>query len=262
LFIDMRGEAAQSAADERAIPSEQRGPFVAKLRQAHERRRGHRHVRPSAITGRDGGELACRGRDSPESHLPLGQQAGKSSDCPPQSQPQAAKPKPIRSGLLTRPPLQWIQFDAEARDVERLLLTDFYFYEHGATASQDLACSAYHLPRHIAEHVDYVTPGVRLRRDPRRVAKVRRRERAEQLARRHVGTTNTGVEALGSVHGPAAVRPAASTPLGVSPFNSTVCWELITNVCIRSELTRGQDSDLGCAMDRQHRLEGSPRMQE
>ncbi|KAI0398917.1 subtilisin-like protein [Xylaria palmicola] len=57
---------------------------------------------------------------------------------------------------------QWIQFDATTEEVEDLLFADFYIWEH-ADGSTDMSTESYHIPSKIQEHVDYVTPGTRLR---------------------------------------------------------------------------------------------------
>ncbi|TVY82742.1 Tripeptidyl-peptidase sed1 [Lachnellula suecica] len=57
---------------------------------------------------------------------------------------------------------QWIQFDATTAEVEELLIADFYVWEHSSGTS-DVSTEEYHLPSHIQEHVDYITPGTRLR---------------------------------------------------------------------------------------------------
>ncbi|KAI1335592.1 subtilisin-like protein [Xylariaceae sp. FL0016] len=57
---------------------------------------------------------------------------------------------------------QWIQFDAETSEVEDLLYTDFHVWEH-RDGSVDIAAEAYHIPTAVQEHVDYLTPGTRLR---------------------------------------------------------------------------------------------------
>ncbi|KAI1298791.1 subtilisin-like protein [Xylaria venustula] len=57
---------------------------------------------------------------------------------------------------------QWIQFDATTEEAEDLLFADFYVWEH-ADGSTDMSTESYHVPAKIQEHVDYVTPGIRLR---------------------------------------------------------------------------------------------------
>ncbi len=80
--------------------------------------------------------------------------------------------------------------------MEELLYTDFYVWDHPQTGSQDIACREYHLPSHVSEHVDYITPGIRLRQHPRKVAEVRRRDETMALEKRGVYATNTGLSPL------------------------------------------------------------------
>lgn len=58
--------------------------------------------------------------------------------------------------------IQWIQFDATTAEVEDLLIADFYIWDH-VSGTHDLSCEDYHVPSHIQEHIDYITPGTRLR---------------------------------------------------------------------------------------------------
>ena len=53
---------------------------------------------------------------------------------------------------------QWIQFDAKVHEAEVLLKTKYNQYEHEATGSLHVACDEYHLPSHLSQHVDYITP--------------------------------------------------------------------------------------------------------
>lgn len=67
--------------------------------------------------------------------------------------------------------MQWIQFDATTEEVENLLHTDFYHWHHDASGVQDIAAEEYHLPADLRRHVDYITPGIRLRTDTSRPKK-------------------------------------------------------------------------------------------
>ncbi|KAJ5171688.1 hypothetical protein N7492_004281 [Penicillium capsulatum] len=58
---------------------------------------------------------------------------------------------------------QWIQFDAPADEVEKLLRTEYYLYTHSETGRDHVACNEYHVPRSLREAVDYITPGIALR---------------------------------------------------------------------------------------------------
>ncbi|KAJ5670945.1 hypothetical protein N7507_000072 [Penicillium longicatenatum] len=58
---------------------------------------------------------------------------------------------------------QWIQFDAGADELEKLLHTEYYIYSHADTGRSHVACREYHLPHSVRDHIDYITPGITLR---------------------------------------------------------------------------------------------------
>ncbi|KAI1087614.1 subtilisin-like protein [Rostrohypoxylon terebratum] len=57
---------------------------------------------------------------------------------------------------------QWIQFDASVDEVEKLLMADYHVWEHVSTGVRDIACDEYHVPKQVKEHIDYITPGIKL----------------------------------------------------------------------------------------------------
>ncbi|KAI1858042.1 uncharacterized protein JN550_012935 [Neoarthrinium moseri] len=57
---------------------------------------------------------------------------------------------------------QWVQFDAPVGHVEDLIMADYHIYEHSDSGVQSIACEEYHVPKHIQDHIDYITPGIRL----------------------------------------------------------------------------------------------------
>ncbi|KAK3314311.1 alkaline serine protease [Apodospora peruviana] len=118
---------------------------------------------------------------------------------------------------------QWIQFDANASDVESLLFTDYYVFEHLATGTKNVACDEYHIPGHIRGHIDYITPGIRLRADPGKVKKLKRDEQMKQLENRGVRASHTGLLPIKN-----ALLPT------LPPLNSSVCDKYVTPECIRA----------------------------
>ncbi|RFU34872.1 hypothetical protein B7463_g1445, partial [Scytalidium lignicola] len=65
---------------------------------------------------------------------------------------------------------QWIQFDATVAEAEELLVADFWVWEH-ISGTYDISTEEYHVPTHIREHIDYVTPGTRLRQRTAKAAR-------------------------------------------------------------------------------------------
>jgi tripeptidyl-peptidase-1 len=56
----------------------------------------------------------------------------------------------------------WLAFTATAERMEALLHTEYFEFEDAATGGIMPACDRYHVPKHIQEHLDYITPGIRL----------------------------------------------------------------------------------------------------
>lgn len=55
----------------------------------------------------------------------------------------------------------WIEADVDVEEAERLLNTEYYVYEHSESGTSHIGCGhSYHLPEHIAKHVELITPTV------------------------------------------------------------------------------------------------------
>ncbi|KAM3067871.1 hypothetical protein ACMFMG_011355 [Clarireedia jacksonii] len=68
----------------------------------------------------------------------------------------------------------WLAFDASVAEAERLLLTKFHEHEHKYSPNVRVGCDEYHVPEHLAPHIDYITPGVKLTPVKKRSVKVKR----------------------------------------------------------------------------------------
>jgi tripeptidyl-peptidase-1 len=123
----------------------------------------------------------------------------------------------------------WIAFDATTSEVEGLLYTEFHVYEHTATGTENIAAEEYHVPSHVREHIDYITPGIRLRVDPGKAKQLKRRSMAEGLRKRGVEAMNTGAVPIEEVKGNARL-PTLPT------LTRANCDRYVTNQCIRSKL--------------------------
>lgn len=49
---------------------------------------------------------------------------------------------------------QWIQFDATVAEAEDILFTDYFYWEHSSTGSENIAAEEYHIPSHVQAHID------------------------------------------------------------------------------------------------------------
>ncbi|KAH8647697.1 putative Tripeptidyl-peptidase sed1 [Xylariales sp. PMI_506] len=121
---------------------------------------------------------------------------------------------------------QWIQFDATVEEVEELLAADYHFYEHGPSGSKSIAVDEYHVPIELRSHIDYITPGVKLRAEPGKLRKMKKRWEAEKLAKRRFEAQHTEVDFFKDAKGDAASPPV---------LNGTVCDIYVTTTCIQSQ---------------------------
>ncbi len=105
--------------------------------------------------------------------------------------------------------MKWIQFDATTEEAENLLYADFFVWQHSSGA-HDVSCEEYHIPSHVQKHVDYVTPGIRLRE-----------KRAEQVNMKR------------NVQDQLKMKPLrVQLPQFPSP-NATTCDQFVTAECTR-----------------------------
>lgn len=124
---------------------------------------------------------------------------------------------------------QWIQFDAQVHEVEDIMFADFYIFEHSSTGTKNVAVDEYHLPQGIQEHVDYITPGIKMRTDPRELKKMKQKRDEEMVQKRGFRQTNTAVDAAkGQPHGFAYLPNFDPTTLTLAN-----CSLYVTAACIR-----------------------------
>ncbi|TVY31921.1 Aorsin [Lachnellula subtilissima] len=112
----------------------------------------------------------------------------------------------------------WLAFDDTTSEAEALLHAKYHYYEH-VEGYVTPACESYHVPRDIHEHVDYITPGVKLFTPSKR-----------GHGKRHIG--------ISSSQGSTTIAPLrVSYP---PDFNITAagelatCEQFITPACIRA----------------------------
>ncbi|KAJ7054441.1 subtilisin-like protein [Mycena amicta] len=54
----------------------------------------------------------------------------------------------------------WVALNATVAETEALLATEYHVFVHDASAKEHIACDQYHLPAHIAPHIQIVTPSI------------------------------------------------------------------------------------------------------
>ncbi|KAK6333681.1 hypothetical protein TWF730_003865 [Orbilia blumenaviensis] len=115
---------------------------------------------------------------------------------------------------------QWVQFDAQVSEVEALLHTKYHIYEHEQSGRLNVACDEYHVPKRIQEHIDYITPGIKLFPPSGPLSPER-----EQLIKRELQLKRTGKETSNG-----GVRSQKSPGFGLNPTVNFVDNDLLNRI--------------------------------
>lgn len=120
----------------------------------------------------------------------------------------------------------WLAFDVTVEEAETLLHTEYFHEDIVDDRGSMVGCNEYHLPKHIQEHVDYVTPGVKSTVLDLRSPSLRKR------------TTNTDVAKgrRASKFRPQEMRFKSAPEVAQALSNSSLadCDEFITPVCLQA----------------------------
>lgn len=109
------------------------------------------------------------------------------------------------------------------------MIANFYVFEHSGTGTKNVAVDEYHLPQDIQAHVDYITPGIKMRSDPRELKKKRDLKMDAYIKKRGVQPTNTAADVSKGNPNGFAFLP------NFDPTNLTLadCDLYVTAACIR-----------------------------
>lgn len=106
---------------------------------------------------------------------------------------------------------QWLELNATIAELENLLHTDYHEYKHRLNDRAALGCEEYHVPMHIRDHIDFITPGVMI---------LEMRKRVDGTVRSHGRSQSSFVPI------PDPVREDADNLLN--------CSVVVTPQCVRS----------------------------
>ncbi|KAJ8502390.1 hypothetical protein ONZ45_g11805 [Pleurotus djamor] len=119
----------------------------------------------------------------------------------------------------------WINLDVTIAEAEELLKTEYNVYVHD-TGKEHIACEEYHLPEHVAPHVDLVLPSVHF---------------DAQVHRRSDVNTPLDLGQPSSGRGPKTTGGLPSVPKELKFHNNNAkaaavdnCWSVLTPDCLRT----------------------------
>ena len=115
--------------------------------------------------------------------------------------------------IRTSGALHTLEFEASVAEIERLLKTEYYVYEHSESGKGHVACEEYSVPAHITEHINIITPTLHFDVKP-------------HMKKRDVPNPADPVSNGES--------DAASTPTGNGNNDMQSCVDRITPDCLRA----------------------------
>ena len=117
----------------------------------------------------------------------------------------------------------WLAFDASVADLESLLRTEYHEHHDTATGRSMITCDQYHVPAHLVDHIDYITPGVK-----------GVHVHSSDLRKR---SWKPGHHGPGGYGGPPGWQPPKHHPAPYMPWNNSelsTCDVAITPACLRA----------------------------
>lgn len=121
----------------------------------------------------------------------------------------------------------WLAFDATVEEAERLLHTEYFHDGIEEDRGSMVGCNEYHLPKHVQEHVDYVTPGLKGTKMGLRPSSAWKRSASGNVKRKSDS---------GSRRRPQSSRRKAMPDLSAYSNSSELatCDQVITPACLRA----------------------------
>ncbi|KAH8886793.1 Pro-kumamolisin [Thozetella sp. PMI_491] len=129
----------------------------------------------------------------------------------------------------------WINFNATVREMERLLKTTYHVYKHDYHGNSHVACDKYHVPEHLAEHIDIITPTIhfdqRVGHDKGKKQVPLDEDRSDELRKRAL-PPGPGVGILGDPN--SGSNPKQGATVVNALMNLDQCDMMITPECLRA----------------------------
>lgn len=133
----------------------------------------------------------------------------------------------------------WLTFNATVREVEQMLKTKYHVYKHADSKGRHVACDKYHVPEHLAEHIDIITPTVHFdqnigyqrignRKDISEESITELRKRSAQLEKRQ--RPSTGI--IGSPND--GSNPKQGHDIENAMMDLSQCDSMITPACLQA----------------------------
>jgi tripeptidyl-peptidase I len=136
----------------------------------------------------------------------------------------------------------WLSFNSTTREVERLLKAEYHVYRHNGTGHYHVACEKYHIPEHLSDHIDIITPTVhfdqRLGQGRKNKMVQLEEEQATELKKRALESRQLRAETgakTGILGDPnSGSLPKQGAQIDNALMNLDQCDRMITPACLRA----------------------------
>lgn len=142
------------------------------------------------------------------------------------------------SRVQLSPSKTWLSFNATVREMEQLLKTEYHVYKHETSSgARHVACEKYHVPEHLSEHIDIVTPTVhfdqRLGHDRNNQYEDMPEKDVDELKKRQLAKRQMPVS--GIVGSPTdSSNPKQGVDVNNAMMDLNQCDSMITPDCLRA----------------------------
>ncbi|KAK2059366.1 aorsin [Colletotrichum caudatum] len=140
----------------------------------------------------------------------------------------------------------WVEFNGTVGEVERLLKTEYNTYKH-ERGHTHIACDKYHVPEHLVEHIDMITPTVHFDQrigqqrennkhelQEHQVEELKKRQHSKRQAFEGLGVHSDGKSAAIQGDPDSSFAPKQGAFVSNALMDLTQCDTMITPACLRA----------------------------
>ncbi|KAK2039243.1 aorsin [Colletotrichum somersetense] len=140
----------------------------------------------------------------------------------------------------------WVEFNGTVGEVERLLKTEYHTYKH-ERGHTHIACDKYHVPEHLVQHIDMITPTVHFDKrigqqrennkhelQEHQVEELKKRQHSKRQDFEGLGVHSDGKSAAIQGDPDSSFAPKQGAFVSNALMDLTQCDKMITPACLRA----------------------------
>ncbi|KAK2025215.1 Pro-kumamolisin [Colletotrichum zoysiae] len=140
----------------------------------------------------------------------------------------------------------WVEFNGTVGEVERLLKTEYHTYKH-ERGHTHIACDKYHVPEHLVEHIDMITPTVHFdqrigqqrennkhKLQEHQVEELKKRQHSKRQVFEGLGVHDDGKSAAIQGDPDSSFAPKQGAFVSNALMDLTQCDTMVTPACLRA----------------------------